>query len=127
MYPILYFSDEQEQGGVANDSDSSPPRSRGRGRLEKERIKVGSRGQSEDTRSTSSQGVDDESSSHVRPHTHTHTPTYKTFALNMYPELCVCLSEGQVPSEGLWGRWPALWLLPLRRGGERDAGRAPCR
>ncbi|CAB1325087.1 unnamed protein product [Coregonus sp. 'balchen'] len=55
---------EDEQGGVANDSDSSPPRSRGRGRFEKERIKVGSRGQSEDTRSTSSQGVDDESSSH---------------------------------------------------------------
>uniref|UniRef100_A0AAY5KK89 PHD-type domain-containing protein n=1 Tax=Esox lucius TaxID=8010 RepID=A0AAY5KK89_ESOLU len=56
--------DEQEQGSVANDSDSSPPRSRGRGRIEKERIKAGSRGQSEDTRSTSSQGVDDESSSH---------------------------------------------------------------
>ncbi|CAB1336929.1 unnamed protein product [Coregonus sp. 'balchen'] len=56
--------DDQEQGGVANDSDSSPQRSRGRGRLEKGRIKAGFHGQSEDTRSTSSQGVDDESSSH---------------------------------------------------------------
>ncbi|XP_067103792.1 PHD finger protein 6 isoform X1 [Osmerus mordax] len=55
---------DDEQSGVANDSDSSPPRGRGRGRFEKGRNKAGSRGQSEDTRSTSSQGVDDESSSH---------------------------------------------------------------
>lgn len=55
-----------EEGGVANDSDSSPPQSRGRGRFEKVRGKVGSRGQSEDSRSTSSQAADEESSSHVR-------------------------------------------------------------
>ena len=54
-----------EEGGVANDSDSSPPQSRGRGRFEKARANKGSRGQSEDTRSTSSQAADEESSSHV--------------------------------------------------------------
>ncbi|KAF7648987.1 hypothetical protein LDENG_00148700 [Lucifuga dentata] len=52
------------EGGVANDSDSSPPQSRGRGRFEKGRAKAGSHGQSEDSRSTSSQAVDEESSSH---------------------------------------------------------------
>lgn len=55
-----------EEGAVAEDSDSSPPQSRGRGRFEKGRAKAGSRGQSEDTRSTSSQAADEESSSHVR-------------------------------------------------------------
>ncbi|XP_039669982.1 PHD finger protein 6 isoform X2 [Perca fluviatilis] len=55
---------QDEEGAVANDSDSSPPQSRGRGRFEKGRAKVGSRGQSEDTRSTSSQAADEESSSH---------------------------------------------------------------
>uniref|UniRef100_A0A3Q2DC98 PHD finger protein 6 n=1 Tax=Cyprinodon variegatus TaxID=28743 RepID=A0A3Q2DC98_CYPVA len=54
-----------EEEGVANDSDSSPPQSRGRGRFEKSRAKVASRGQSEETRSTSSsQAADEESSSH---------------------------------------------------------------
>lgn len=62
-----------EDGGVANDSDSSPPQSRGRGRLEKGRGKVGSRGQSEDSRSTSSQAADEESSSHVRQHVRSQT------------------------------------------------------
>ncbi|KAJ8282790.1 hypothetical protein COCON_G00053090 [Conger conger] len=52
-------SSEDELGGVANDSDSSPPRGRGRGRLDKGRIKASSRGQSDDTRSTSSHGADD--------------------------------------------------------------------
>ena len=66
MWLSDYFPFSEEQSGVANDSDSSPPRGRGRGRFEKGRNKAGSRGQSEDTRSTSSQGVDDESSSHVR-------------------------------------------------------------
>ncbi|XP_035525570.1 PHD finger protein 6 isoform X2 [Morone saxatilis] len=56
---------QDEEGGVANDSDSSPPQSRGRGRFEKGRTKVGSRGQSEDSRSTSSQAADEESSSHL--------------------------------------------------------------
>lgn len=55
---------QDEEGAVANDSDSSPPQSRGRGRFEKARGKVGSRGQSEDRRSTSSQAADEESSSH---------------------------------------------------------------
>ncbi|XP_053180349.1 PHD finger protein 6 [Scomber japonicus] len=55
---------QDEEEGVANDSDSSPPQGRGRGRFEKGRAKVGSRGQSEDTRSTSSQAADEESSSH---------------------------------------------------------------
>ncbi|XP_019739759.1 PHD finger protein 6 isoform X2 [Hippocampus comes] len=53
---------EDEEEGVANDSDSSPPQNRGRGRFEKGRSKV--RGQSEDTRSTSSQAADEETSSH---------------------------------------------------------------
>uniref|UniRef100_A0A3B4UGG7 PHD finger protein 6 n=1 Tax=Seriola dumerili TaxID=41447 RepID=A0A3B4UGG7_SERDU len=57
-------SQDDEEGGVANDSDSLPPQSRGRGRFEKVRGKVGSRGQSEDSRSTSSQAADEESSSH---------------------------------------------------------------
>lgn len=61
---VLFFSSDEE-GTVANDSDSSPPQSRGRGRFEKGRAKVGSRGQSEETRSTSSQAADEESSSHV--------------------------------------------------------------
>jgi len=60
---VVLSLDEEE--GVANDSDSSPPQSRGRGRFEKGRAKVGSRGQSEETRSTSSQAADEESSSHV--------------------------------------------------------------
>lgn len=64
---FLLLLDEEE--GVANDSDSSPPQSRGRGRFEKGRAKVGSRGQSEDTRSTSSHAADEESSSHVRQRT----------------------------------------------------------
>ncbi|XP_045886200.1 PHD finger protein 6 isoform X2 [Micropterus dolomieu] len=55
---------QDEEGAVANDSDSSPPQSRGRGRFEKGRAKVGSRGHSEDSRSTSSQVADEESSSH---------------------------------------------------------------
>ncbi|KAG9340977.1 hypothetical protein JZ751_020171 [Albula glossodonta] len=59
-------SSEDELGGVANDSDSSPPRGRGRGRLDKGRIKASSRGQSDDTRSTSSHGADDaESTTHL--------------------------------------------------------------
>lgn len=57
-----------EEAGVTNDSDSSPPQSRGRGRFEKGRGKAGSRGQSEESRSTSSQAADEESSSHVREH-----------------------------------------------------------
>ncbi|XP_028816148.1 PHD finger protein 6 [Denticeps clupeoides] len=56
---------DDDQEGVANDSDSSPPRSRGRGRFEKGRMKGVPRSQSDDARSTSSQGVEDsESSSH---------------------------------------------------------------
>lgn len=66
-----------EDGGVANDSDSSPPQSRGRGRFEKGRGKVGSRGQSEDSRSTSSQAADEESSSHVRQHVCSRTESVK--------------------------------------------------
>uniref|UniRef100_A0A3Q3AT66 PHD finger protein 6 n=1 Tax=Kryptolebias marmoratus TaxID=37003 RepID=A0A3Q3AT66_KRYMA len=63
---FFFFPLSDEEGGVANDSDSSsPPQSRGRGRFEKGRAKVGSRGQSEETRSTSSsQAADEESSSH---------------------------------------------------------------
>lgn len=60
----LFSSSADDEEGVANDSDSSPPQSRGR--FEKGRTKVGSRGQSEDSRSTSSQAADEESSSHVR-------------------------------------------------------------
>ncbi|KAF6717822.1 PHD finger protein 6 [Oryzias melastigma] len=56
--------EDEEEGDVANDSDSSPPQSRGRGRLEKARAKVASRGQSEESRSASSQAADEDSSSH---------------------------------------------------------------
>uniref|UniRef100_A0A3P9LBK7 PHD finger protein 6 n=1 Tax=Oryzias latipes TaxID=8090 RepID=A0A3P9LBK7_ORYLA len=56
--------EDEEEGDVANDSDSSPPQSRGRGRLEKARAKVGSRGQSEESRSASSQAADEDGSSH---------------------------------------------------------------
>lgn len=63
---MLNFPDVEEDGGVANDSDASPPQSRGRGRLEKGRGKVASRGQSEESRSTSSQAAEEESSSHVK-------------------------------------------------------------
>lgn len=119
----LYFSDEQ--GGVANDSDTSPPRSLGRGRFEKGRNKVGSRGQSEDTRSTSSQGVDDESSSqsHVRSRAHTENRLpytdslwpcqiwWETFrrnllSLNMYSDdlMVWSLSEVCLPVYGVFQR-----------------------
>ncbi|KAJ8396508.1 hypothetical protein AAFF_G00018140 [Aldrovandia affinis] len=55
----------EDELGVANDSDSSPPRGRRRGQSEKGGVKSNSRGQSEDTRSTSSHGTDDvESVSH---------------------------------------------------------------
>ncbi|CAF94680.1 unnamed protein product, partial [Tetraodon nigroviridis] len=54
---------QEEDEGVANDSDASPPQSRSRGRLEKGRGKVTSRGQSEESRSTSSQAAEEESSS----------------------------------------------------------------
>lgn len=63
---MLNFPDAEEDGGVANDSDASPPQSRGRGRLEKGRGKGASRGQSEESRSTSSQAAEEESSSHVK-------------------------------------------------------------
>ncbi|MEQ2218359.1 hypothetical protein XENOCAPTIV_002088, partial [Xenoophorus captivus] len=64
LFIVNVLLDEEE--GVANDSDSSPPQSRGRGRFEKSRAKMASRGQSEETRSTSSsQAADEESSSHV--------------------------------------------------------------
>lgn len=63
---LLVSSSDEEEGDVANDSDSSPPQSRGRGRLEKARAKVGSRGQSEESRSASSQAADEDGSSHVR-------------------------------------------------------------
>lgn len=63
---MLDFLDVEEDGGVANDSDASPPQSRGRGRLEKGRAKVAPRGQSEESRSTSSQAADEETSSHVK-------------------------------------------------------------
>lgn len=61
-----FFPGVEEDGGVANDSDASPPQSRGRGRLEKGRGKAASRGQSEESRSTSSQAAEEESSSHVK-------------------------------------------------------------
>lgn len=64
--PVIVGLSLDEEEGVANDSDASPPQSRGRGRFEKGRAKVGSRGQSDETRSTSSQAADEESSSHVR-------------------------------------------------------------
>lgn len=63
---MLNFPNIEEDGGVANDSDASPPQSRGRGRLEKGRGKVASRGQSEESRSASSQAAEEESSSHVK-------------------------------------------------------------
>lgn len=62
-FPSFPTLDEDE--GVANDSDTSPPQSRGRGRFEKARCKVSSRSQSDALRSASSQAADEESSSHV--------------------------------------------------------------
>lgn len=112
-----------EEGAVANDSDSSPPQSRGRGRFEKVRGKVGSRGQSEDTRSTSSQAADEERSSHVRQH---ETSVHKCNPQHLFERsvrctwlvflsIALCVLAGQVTPSGQPGRWrPALWLLSRR-------------
>lgn len=116
---VSLLSDEEE--GVANDSDSSPPQHRGRGRFEKGRAKVGSRGQSEDSRSTSSQAADEESSSHVRHCGCTEAVHYVyLFGVLAVCGLCesslsalLCVLAREVTSSGQPRRQrPALWLLP---------------
>lgn len=117
--------DPDEDEGVANDSDTSPPQSRGRGRFEKGRAKVGSRGQSEDARSTSSQAADEESSSHVRQSVRSCLHICLSHHFLSERGRSVCVAAGPVASEDQpWRRRPALRLLPRRRRGERDQGDA---